>query len=480
MGDPKGFLKIKRQNCSYRSIDERVKDFHEVAILPENEHSQEQSSRCMDCGTPFCHWGCPLGNYIPEWNQFIAEGLWEKAFTLLVATNNMPEITGRICPALCEYACVLGINDEAVTIRENELAIIEYAFKHGFIKPFPPQKRSGKNVAVIGSGPSGLACAAQLNRAGHKVVVFEKADKIGGILRYGIPYFKLEKWVIDRRLDIWKKEGIEFRVNVDVGGDYPTSELLKNFDAVCLASGSRVPRDLNIKGRNLKGIHFALDYLTQSNKRVAHDSINGEIIDAKGEKVVIIGGGDTGSDCVGTAHRQGASSVVQIEVLPKPPEHRTESMPWPTYPSILKTTSSHQEGGERYWSVLTKEFIGEGGRLKKLNCVKVEFSPNKENGRLEMKEIPGSEFEIEADLAILAVGFLHPEHKGLISDLGLKLDKRGNIETDGNFMSSRPGIFAAGDARTGQSLVVNAISEGRRAAYHIDTYLMGKSWLPII
>jgi len=472
MGDPRGFLKVKRQGCGYRSIDERVKDFREVVILPEDEHFQEQSSRCMDCGTPFCHWGCPVGNYIPEWNDLVFNGHWEKAYQLLDASNNFPEFTGRVCPALCEYACVLGINDEAVTIRENELAIVEYAFKHGFIKPSPPRKRSGKIVAVIGSGPAGLACAVQLNREGHKVVVFEKADQIGGILRYGIPDFKLEKWIIDRRLDILKKEGIEFETNIDVGENYPASKLLKEFDAVCLTGGSRVPRDLNIEGRNLGGIHFAMEYLIQSNKRVAGEVVNpDEIIDAEGKKVVVIGGGDTGSDCVGTAHRQGASSVVQIEVLPKPSESRPENMPWPMYPSILKTSSSHQEGGERHWSVLTKKFIGESGCLKKLSCIKIEFVSQERSNSLQMKEIPGTEFEIDADLAIFAVGFIHPEHQGLLKDLDIELDSRGNVKTGSDYMTSKKGVFSAGDMRRGQSLVVHAIGEGRQAAAAIDKYL---------
>lgn len=479
MADPKGFLKVKRQPALYRPVSERVGDCCQVAILRSNEKAQEQASRCMDCGTPFCHWGCPIGNYIPEWNDSMFRGRWKKAFDILDATNNMPEITARVCPAQCEYACVLGINDDPVTIRENELAIIEHAFKKGFIKPHPPKQRTGKSVAIIGSGPAGLACAAQLNRAGHNVTVFERDDRIGGILRYGIPDFKLEKWIIDRRIKIWKKEGIEFKASVNVGKDYPSSKILDRFDAVCLAVGSRIPRDLKIEGRELKGIYFAMDYLTQANRRIAGEIIpQGKIIDAKGKKVVIIGGGDTGSDSLGTAHRQGARSVVQIELLPRPAECRTEEYPWPGYPLILKTSSSHEEGGERQWAVLTKEFIGENGRIKKLSCVKMEFVKEAHNACPAMNEIPGSEFDIEADMVILAMGFLHPEHSGLINKLGIKLDSRGNVKTDENYMTSVKNVFSAGDMRRGQSLVVWAVSEGRGAAHAIDKYIMGSSNLP--
>jgi glutamate synthase (NADPH/NADH) small chain len=434
----------------------------------------------MDCGTPFCHSGCPVGNYIPEWNDAVFRGQWKKAFDLLQATNNMPEITGRICPALCEYACVLGINDDPVTIRENELAIIEHAFKEGWVKPKPPKKRTGKEIAIIGSGPAGLSCAAQLNQAGHRVVVFEKDDKIGGILRYGIPDFKLEKKIMDRRINIWKKEGVEFRTRINAGLDFPASKLLKEFDAVCLAGGSRLPRDLNIQGREFKGIHFAMDYLVQANKRLQGEKIPvQELIDAQGKKVVVIGGGDTGADCVGVAHRQRAGCVVQIELLPQPPECRTTDYPWPKYPMILKASSSHEEGGERKWSILTKKFIGENGKLKRLSCVKVEFK-KETNACPVMQEIPGTEFEIEADLVILALGFLGPEKKGLPEGFGLEFDSRGNVRTDENYRTSVKNVFSAGDMRRGQSLIVNAISEGRRAAYCMDKYLMGISRLPNI
>ncbi|MDD2680419.1 MAG: glutamate synthase subunit beta, partial [Candidatus Omnitrophica bacterium] len=475
-----GFLKLARKNSSYRKVCERIKDFEEVSKQRLEKQSQEQASRCMDCSTPFCHWGCPLGNYIPEWNDYMHQGNWKAALVLSEATNNLPEITGRVCPALCEYSCVLGLNDDAVTIRENELAAVEFGFKNGWIKPAPVNKRTGKNIAVIGSGPAGLSCAALLNRAGHNVTVFERDDLAGGILRYGIPDFKLAKNLIDRRIDIWKKEGVVFKTNIEVGKDYPAKKLLSEFEAVCLAGGSRVPRDLNIEGRELKGIYFAMDYLKQSNLRTAGKIPTEELIHAQGRKVVVIGGGDTGADCVGTANRQGAKCVVQIEVLPQPPGCRTAAYPWPRYPLLLKTTSSHEEGGERRWSIMTKRFSGEKGFIKKLSCVKVEFAQIDSKSCPALKEIPGSEFEIEADLVILAVGFLHPVRAGLLTDLNVALDARGNVLTDENYMTSVKKIFSAGDMRRGQSLVVWAIAEGRRAAYSIDKYLMGESGLPFI
>ncbi|MFA4967302.1 MAG: glutamate synthase subunit beta [Candidatus Margulisiibacteriota bacterium] len=471
MGNPKGFLKIKRKKCEYRPVCERVKDYGQVALPRSIESSKEQAARCMDCGTPFCHWGCPIGNVIPEWNDLLYNGLSRRAFELLDSTNNLPEVTGRVCPAPCEFACVLGINDDPVTIRENELAIIEHAFDRGYIKPKTVKKRTGKKVAVIGSGPAGLSCAAQLNLAGHLVTVFEKDEKIGGIMRYGIPDFKLEKKILERRKAIWEKEGVIFKTGVNAGAD-----LFKDFDAVCLAGGSRVPRDLKIEGRELKGVYFAMEYLTQSNRRVSGEKIPADqLIDAKGKKVVVIGGGDTGSDCVGTAQRQGASCVVQIELLPKPGEQRPENQPWPKYPTLLKTTTSHEEGGERQWSISTKEFKGQnlpvgkaGSKVKSLVCIRVDD---------KLKEISGTEFEIEADLVLLALGFLHPEK---IKGLDIELDPRGNFKTDDNFMTSSKGIFAAGDMRRGQSLIVWAISEGRRAAYNIDKYLMRESLLPVM
>ena len=466
MGDIRGFLKVKRDTAKHRPASERVEDYRDVVIAHPDEHTCGQASRCMDCGTPFCHWGCPVGNYIPEWNDLVFRGKWEKALDLLEATNNLPEITGRLCPAHCEYACVLGINDDPVTIRENELAIIEHGFNSGYIKPKIPKKRTGRRIAVVGSGPAGLTAADQLNKAGHEVTVFEKDEKSGGILRYGIPDFKLEKWVIDRRIGLLKREGIKFVTGVNVGFDYDLRKMKKDFDAICLAGGSRTPRDLLVEGRHLKGIHFAMDYLVQSNKRVAGEKIPGErLIDTKGKKVVIIGGGDTGADCVGVANRQGADRVVQIELLPQPSECRTGPYPWPKYPVLLKTSTSHEEGCERHWSISTKKFIGEGGCIKSMSCAKMPS---------------GADFEIEADLVILAMGFLHPDKKGPVEGLRLELDRKGNVKTGDDYMTSLKGVFSAGDMRRGQSLVVWAISEGRRAAHCIDRYLMGSSDLPLV
>ncbi|MFA6169754.1 MAG: glutamate synthase subunit beta [Candidatus Margulisiibacteriota bacterium] len=467
--DPKGFLKVKRDKTAYRPVCERVQDYDLVFNLRGDAQAEDQAVRCMDCGTPFCHWGCPLGNLIPEWNDLMARGHWAKAATMLNATNNLPEITGRVCPALCEYACVLGINDDPVTVRENELGIIEHAFREGDIKPNPPCSRTGKKVAVVGSGPSGLACAAQLNQAGHTVTVFERDEQVGGIMRFGIPDFKLEKKLLDRRLGIWEQEGITFKIGVNVGVDLSV-EKLKEYDAVVLAGGSRQPRDLKIEGRELGGIHFAMEYLTQSNRRVAGAKIPADkLIDAKGKRVVVIGGGDTGSDCVGTANRQGATCVVQIELLSKPGLDRPPHQPWPKYPVLLKTTSSHEEGAERQWSISTKRFEGKNGQVTKLKCVQVGS---------DLKEIVGTDFEIEADLVFLALGFLSPEKTGLLDALKIELDQRGNVKTDVNYQTSVKKIFAAGDMRRGQSLIVWAISEGRKAARAVDEFLMGCSNLP--
>jgi len=448
MGDAKGFLKEERQTCEYRPVCERKKDFAEVFKLRDEADSRLQASRCMDCGTPFCHWACPLANIIPEWNDYVFGQQWDKAFELLDQTNCLPEVTGRVCPALCEYGCVLGINDDPVTIRDNELAIVEYAFKHGLVKPKIPKKRTGKKVAVVGSGPAGLAAAVDLNRAGHNVVVFERDKEIGGLMRFGIPAFKLDKSILDRRIALWKKEGIEFVTSKEI----KTGAELKKYDAVCLTGGSRVPRDINIPGRKLKGIHFALDYLTSE-------------IDSKDKRVVVIGGGDTGADCVGTANRRSAKCVVQIEILSRPPEDRTPLTPWPTYPMLLKNSTSHEEGCSRQWQVLTKEFVGEKGKIKKISCVKVHFPEGK------LTEIPGTEFEIEADLVLLAVGFLHPEHDGLLANLGLEFDSRGNVKTGDDYQTFTKGIFSAGDMRRGQSLIVWALAEGREAAESINRYL---------
>ena len=476
----KGFLEIGRKKASYRTVSQRVKDYKEVALLRSEADTLKQASRCMDCGTPFCNWACPLGNYIPEWNDELLKGNWKRAFELLNATNNLPEITGRICPALCEYSCVLGLNDDAVTVRENELAIIEYGFKKGWLKPQKPKKKTNKKIAVIGSGPAGLACAMQLNKVGHTVTIFEKDKKAGGILRYGIPDFKLEKKIIDRRLDILKREGIIIKTSTNVGVDIKSQNLLKAFDAVCLAGGSGIPRDINIKGRSLKGICFAIEFLTQSNRAVSGEkyAYNNELW-AKDKNVVVIGGGDTGADCMGVAHRQGAKNVVQLEIMPKPPEYRSHKYPWPYYPLLLKTSTSHEEGGDRYWSVMTKKFAGKHDFVNKLCCAKITFKEDS-GGCFLMREIKNSKFEIDADLIIIAAGFLHPEHKCLINDLKLKLDERGNVKTDHNFMTSKKKVFAAGDLRRGQSLIVWAISEGRKAAFCVDKYLMQKSNLPYI
>jgi glutamate synthase (NADPH/NADH) small chain len=476
MADSHGFLKVNRKKTKYRPVADRIKDFNDVVLAREELTSKEQASRCMDCGTPFCHGGCPVGNLIPEWNDFLFQGRWQKALDLLHSCNSFPEFTGRLCPALCEAACVLGVNDDPVTTRENELAIIEQGFNSGYIKPRPPAGRTGKKVAVVGSGPAGLACADQLNKAGHEVTVFEKDDRIGGILRYGIPNFKLEKWVIDRRINLMREEGVAFKPDVYVGVDYPAHRLLQDFDAICLAGGSREPRDMKIEGRDLKGIYFAMDYLTQATRRLEGAQYPGDsLIDVKGRRVVVIGGGDTGSDCVGTAHRQGASGIVQIELLPKPPAGRTKDFPWPKYPMILKTTSSHEEGGERLWSVLTKRFVGEGGLVSKLECVNVDFSQTDAQGRPLMKEVPGTEFTIEADIVVLALGFLHPVHDKLLSDLRVEFDDRGNVKAGADGRTAVAKVFTAGDMRRGQSLIVWAISEGRRAAAEMDKYLMGGS-----
>ncbi len=482
MAEIRGFLKKRRSKAIYRPVCERVQDYKEVSFLRTVNMSKEQASRCMDCGTPFCHWGCPLGNYIPEWNDYVHQENWQKAYNILSATNPMPEVTGRICPAVCEYACVLGKNDDAVTIRENELDIIENSFRYNYIKPNPPKKRTGKKIAIVGSGPAGLACASELNKVGHEVVVFERSDKVGGILRYGIPDFKLEKNILDRRVEIWEKEGIVFKTGVEVGKDYKIDSLIKDFNAVSLACGSSVARELKIEGRNLKGIYFAMDYLIQANKIIAGTRIPKEkLIDVKNKKVVVIGGGDTGADCIGCANRQKAACITQIEILPRPSECRTADFSWPKYPMLLKTSTSHEEGSQREWAVLTKKFIGESGKLKKLSCVRVEFvnqTPNTKHQTqtcLTMQEIHGSEFEIEADVVILAMGFLHPEHSGLVKDLQVALDDKGNIKTDKNFKTSIDKIFCAGDARRGQSLVVWALYEGRCCAYNIDKYLMGDS-----
>ena len=475
------FLDVKRRKAAYRKVSDRVKDYEEVATRRSETHAIEQASRCIGCGVAFCHQTCPLGNYIPEWNLHMTGDQWEDAIRTLHATNNLPEITGKICPAPCEASCVLARNDDPVTVRENELDIIEGAFKRGLVIPRPPKKRTGESVAVVGSGPAGLCCADQLNQAGHRVVVFERDQKPGGLLRYGIPDFKLEKWVIDRRVKLWEAEGIEFKTGVNVGKDITVSKLKREFDAVVLTGGSQVPRDLPVEGRDLEGVYFAMQYLVQSNRRVAGEPIAAEeLIDAKDKKVVVIGGGDTGADCVGTAHRQGAAQVIQVELLDKPPEERPAATPWLEFPKMLRTSSSHEEGGDRQWSVLTKKFLGRNGKVQKLSCVKVEFVKNPKPGAAPFQEVPNTAFEIEADLVLLAMGFLHPEPTGLLKKLGVRLDPRGNVQTDGLYATSAKGVFAAGDMRRGQSLVVHAMAEGRRAAHSVDQFLVGHSSLPLI
>ncbi|MBI4510766.1 MAG: glutamate synthase subunit beta [Deltaproteobacteria bacterium] len=475
MGKITGFLEIPRETPAARPVEERLKDWCEFEGKLPIAKLQEQGARCMDCGVPFCHSGCPLGNHIPDWNDLVYRGKWREAFQRLQATNNFPEFTGRVCPAPCEEACVLNINNDPVAIKLIEKNIIDQAFSEGLVGPMGPTQRSGKRVAVIGSGPSGLACAQQLNRAGHLVTVFERADRPGGLLRYGIPDFKLQKSQLDRRLDLMTAEGVTFQVNTHVGSDTPLGALRRQFDAVVLTGGSTRPRDLPVPGRELQGIHFAMEFLEQQNRRVAGDSIDPlTSITATGKRVVVLGGGDTGSDCVGTANRQGAASVHQWELLARPPDRRTDEMPWPNYPMILRTSSSQEEGVERRYGVLTKTFSGEDGVVKKLHAIQVEWE--RKDSRPVMREVPGSEFELDVDLVLLAMGFLGPEQNGMIRELGVALDARGNVTTSG-FMTSVPGVFAAGDMRRGQSLVVWAIWEGREAARAVDEYLMGKSLL---
>lgn len=487
MGKLTGFREFTRQMPGKRPVAERINDYKELYVKMPEKEVREQGARCMDCGVPFCSWGCPLGNIIPDWNDLVYKGEWEKAIERLRVTNNFPEFTGRICPALCEGSCTLGVNRDAVTIRELECNIIEKAFEEGWIKPNPPKVRTGKKVAIIGSGPSGLAAAAELNSVGHLVTVFERSDKIGGLLRYGIPDFKLEKTVVERRVNILSEEGIKFVTNTHVGVNYPAASLLEDFDAVILTGGSTVPRDLKVEGRELEGIHFAMDFLAKQNREVGNSSSakydyrGREIsenadLNAKDKVVLVLGGGDTGSDCIGTSVRQGARDVYQYEIMPKPPVDRDDTMPWPTFPRTLKTTTSHDEGCKRDWNITTKRFVGEKGKVKKLIAARIEWTCD-ENGRMSMQEIPNTEFELEVDLVLLAMGFMHPEQDGMLKELGVDLDGRGNVKTDESFMTSKKGVFAAGDMRRGQSLVVWAINEGRQAAKNVDEFLMGDTAL---
>jgi glutamate synthase (NADPH/NADH) small chain len=479
MGKVTGFLEYERTAPVKEDAKERLKHYNEFVQNFELEQVNREAARCMDCGVPFCQSGCPLGNVIPEFNDAVYKGDWQLASTILLSTNNFPEFTGRICPAPCESACVLGINKSPVSIEEIEKHIIEIAFNKGYIKAEQPLIRTGKKVAVIGSGPAGLAAAAQLNKAGHEVVIYERDDTPGGLLNYGIPDFKLQKDIVSRRIALMEKEGIVFKCNSNVGVNVELNTLLREYQSIVLAGGSTIPRDLNITGREAKGVHYAMDFLKQQNKRVRNISVDGEAILATGKDVIVIGGGDTGSDCIGTSNRQGAKSVMQFEIMPMPSQNRTSNMPWPTFPMLLKVTSSHEEGCERAWGVNTKEFIkDENGNLKALKVVDVEWEIDAVGRPLNFKEKAGTERDLPCQLVLLAMGFLHPQKEGLIEKLGVELDNRGNVKAEeGKYQTNIAKIFAAGDMRRGQSLVVWAISEGREAARKVDEYLMGHSSL---
>lgn len=478
MADPRGFLKHDRQGPSYRAVPVRLRDWKEVQAPLDESNVATQASRCMDCGIPFCMDGCPLGNIIPDWNDLVYRDRWREAIDRLHATNNFPEFTGRLCPAPCEGACVLGINQDPVTIKQSELAIVEHAWNERWIRPVRTTRSTGRSVAIIGSGPAGLAAAQQLTRSGHRVSVLERSDRLGGLLRYGIPEFKMEKRFIDRRISQMRAEGTEFRTRVNVGVDVTMEELRKRFDAVVVATGSTRPRDLDLPGRALAGIHQAMDYLPLANRVQQGDLEHDELpITATGKKVVIIGGGDTGADCLGTAHRQGAESIMQFEIMPEPPTKRAETNPWPTWPVILRTSSAHEEGGDRVYSINTLEFLGDGeGNVSGLKCVTVESSFV--DGRMTFTPVEGSERIIDADLVLLAMGFVGPETTGPIDELNLDVTPQGNISRNDKWMTSTPGVFVCGDAGRGQSLIVWAISEGRACAESVDQFLMGESSLP--
>lgn len=472
MGKPRGFLDIRYKGPKYRNINERIKDYNEVELLMTDEEICEQAARCMDCGIPFCHGsGCPLGNLIPEFNEYIYRGHWRLAIYILLSTNDFPEFTGRVCPALCEASCTAGLNGDPVSIRQIEISLVEKGFREGYIKASPPEKRTGKQVAVIGSGPSGLTVANTLNKLGHSVTVFEKDQFPGGLLRYGIPDFKLSKKIIQRRIDLMTEEGVKFETSVCIGDDITPNFLLKKFDAICIAVGARQPRDIVAPGRELKNIYFAMDYLTQQNKLIGGEKITGPIISAENKKVVVIGGGDTGSDCVGSANRQGAASVTQIEILPMPPETRSEKTPWPQWPYMLRTSSSHKEGCNRAWNIATKSFSGSpDGKVTRINAIKVSWDISAGGFPVNMKEIPGSEFSIDADMIFLSMGFTGPADIELLKQFNLKLDNRTNIRTDDNFCIGEK-VFAAGDATSGASLVVRAMKKGKDVAAKINEYL---------
>jgi glutamate synthase (NADPH) small chain len=479
MGKPTGFLEHTRELPSKRPVHERKGDYNEFISAYSGQDLNRQASRCMNCGIPFCHNGCPLGNVIPEFNDAVYRGQWQEAYEILSSTNNFPEFTGRICPAPCESSCVLGINQPPVAIEEIEKHIIEIAFEKGLVKARKPNMRTGKKVAVVGSGPAGLAAADQLNISGHHVTVFERDDEPGGLLRYGIPDFKLEKWVVARRIRLMEEGGIVFKCNAEVGVNVSINDLLREYHAIVLAGGSTIPRDLPMPGRELNGVHYAMQFLKQQNRRVTRLPIEGAPIFADGKNVVVIGGGDTGSDCVGTSNRQGARSVTQFELLPKPPSSRNNHMPWPTYPMTLKTSSSHEEGCERHWAIATKAFVGdEQGNLKALKIVDLEWKFTEEGKPAQFVEVPATEREIPCELAFLAMGFIHPQHAGLLNELGVDLDNRGNVNaSDKDFQTNIAKVFTAGDMRRGQSLVVWAISEGRECARKVDEYLVGHSLL---
>ena len=478
MGKTTGFIEFKRDKQPYRPVAERLRDWRQVMLPWPADTLRKQGARCMDCGIPFCHQGCPLGNLIPDWNDLVYRDRWREAIDRLHATNNFPEFTGTLCPAPCEGSCVLGINDDPVTIKAIELSIVDHAFAHGYVAPEPPEVRTGKRVAVIGSGPAGLAAAQQLNRAGHWVTVFERDDRIGGLLRYGIPEFKMEKRVLDRRLEQMAAEGVRFETGCHVGVSVAAADLQREHDALVLTGGATAPRDLPIPGRELAGVHFAMEYLTQQNRRCAGDAVAEEgAISAAGKHVIIIGGGDTGADCLGTAHRQGARSIHQLEILPRPPEQRAADNPWPQWPNVYRVSSAHEEGGERVYAVSTRAFTDDvSGRVSALELARVEMV--REGGRMSFAEVPGSQSTLPCELALLAMGFLGPERGGMLAALGVKLTERGNVWRDANWMTSVPGVFTAGDMQRGQSLIVWAIAEGRSAARGVDRYLMARSDLP--
>jgi glutamate synthase (NADPH/NADH) small chain len=482
MGKPTGFMEYERLDRSYTPPADRVQHFREFVIPLEDHEVSQQGARCMDCGIPFCHEGCPVNNIIPDWNDLVYQGNWEEAVKVLHSTNNFPEFTGRICPAPCEAACTLNIDDNPVAIKTIECAIIDKAWENNRVTPQITAHKTGKRVAVVGSGPAGLACAQQLARAGHEVELYEKSDRIGGLLRYGIPDFKMEKHIIDRRMAQMQAEGVTFHTETHIGVTLPAKQLLDEFDAVALTGGSEHPRDLEVPGRELDGVHFAMNFLPQQNKRNAGDEIDPEIaLTAKDKHVIVIGGGDTGSDCIGTSFRQGAVSVTQLEILPQPPEQENKALTWPNWPLKLRTSSSQEEGAERDWAVTTKSIEGKDGQVTAINCVRLEWTQD-EHGSWNMVEIPGSEFRLKADLVLLAMGFVHPVHEGMLQELGVELDSRGNVNgsTDGDksYHTSLDKVFSAGDMRRGQSLVVWAIREGRQCARSIDEYLMGSSDLP--